>query len=127
MSTISDSKSLPAGQNLASAQYHIVEASSDETIILSGLKSAAAMGVLQNAPTLGVAARLAFLGRGKLVIDADATIGDLFMSDASGRGTVLTLGVATNVMIVAQGLETSQTGATNTAIDVKYMFSIAQI
>lgn len=91
-----------AGPN-GSGQYLFVKMSGSRTVTVCAANSDIPTGVLQNDPTSGVAANVAYAGPVKVVAGAAVTAGDTLMSDTSGRAITHT---STNPR-AGQALETA--------------------
>lgn len=81
-----DPISIEAGENLSTYQYHYVKVYTDGTAKLCG-DAELALGVLQNAPTIGQAANVSTGGESKVVAVSGVAAGDLVNSDSAGRAT----------------------------------------
>lgn len=74
---------------LGEKQYHFITLHTDGTAIVCGA-GGVAIGILQNTPGIGEAARVRVLGTSKLVMDAPVDEGILIKSIAGGAGTPVT-------------------------------------
>ena len=74
---------------LGEKQYHFITLFTDGTAIVCGA-GGVAIGILQNTPGIGEAARVRVLGTSKLVMDAPIDEGILIKSIAGGAGTPVT-------------------------------------
>jgi len=75
--------------SMAAVQYHFVTLHTDGTAIVCGA-GGVAIGILQNTPAIGEAARVRVLGTSKLVMDAAVNEGFPIKSIAGGAGTPVT-------------------------------------
>jgi len=105
---------LIAGVDLSAAQFKAVKMSTatDRCVILANTGGEAIYGILQNKPTLGLAADVGFLGVSKAAIGATVTVGQRLMTDTNAK---LIPATATNHAI-ARAIEG---GATDTIISVE--------
>lgn len=74
---------------MADKQYHFVTLHTDGTAIVCGA-GGVSIGILQNTPAVGEAARVRVLGTSKLVMDAAVDEGIPIKSIAGGAGTPVT-------------------------------------
>ena len=74
---------------LAAAQYHFIKLDTDGTAIVCSA-GGVAIGILQNTPAVGEAARVRVLGTSKLVMDAAVDEGIPIKSITGGAGTPVT-------------------------------------
>jgi len=74
---------------LAAAQYHFITLDTDGTAIVCGA-GGVSIGILQNTPAVGEAARVRVLGTSKLVMDAAVDEAVPIKSIAGGAGTPVT-------------------------------------
>ena len=71
---------------LADKQYRFVKVHTDGTLVIGGT-GGVTIGILQNAPAVGGAARVRVLGTSKLVMSADIVAGAIIKS-AAGAGVI---------------------------------------
>ena len=90
-----DGSQIAAG-NYSSSQFLAVTQSTtaDRTVVLAAAIGAQIYGVLQNKPTVGQAADVAFVGISKAVAGGTITRGDKLMTNASGQLITWTAGSA---------------------------------
>jgi len=74
---------------MAEKQYHFVTLDTDGTVIVCGV-GGVSIGILQNTPAVGEAARVRVLGTSKLVMDAAVDEAVPIKSIAGGAGTPVT-------------------------------------
>jgi hypothetical protein len=74
---------------LAAQQYHFITLSTDGTAIVDSA-GGVSVGILQNAPAVGEAARVRVLGTSKLVMNTSVDEGVLIKSITGGAGTPVT-------------------------------------
>ncbi len=98
---------LKAGADLSTKQYYLVKLDTSTGDIILADANAVCMGVLQNNPTLGEFAEVAWIAGGANVIAGGAiTIGATVMSDANGKAVVTTaagdniIGTATKAAVL---------------------------
>lgn len=89
--------SLVAAADLSADQFCFVAVNSSGEAALAGA-GAAALGVLQGAPTAGEAAQIRVMGVSKVVAGGTITAGNLISSNASGQAVAYTaLAVTTTI------------------------------
>jgi len=102
--------SAQAVADLSGKQWHIMRNAGVRQVDQASMSAAAfqtgPIGVLQNKPTSGRAATVAYSGESKIVIGAAVTAGRMLTTNGSGRGIVATSGH----IIIGRALTT---GATN--------------
>lgn len=83
-------RSLVCSEDLSSKQYYIVQL--DATGLLEVAEGATdlVVGVLQNAPESGQAARYRFLGTTKVVAGGSVSVGDWVTTDGNGKAVATT-------------------------------------
>lgn len=103
-----------AGTDLSAKQFRAVKlsTSTDRNVIVADTGGEAIYGILQNKPTIGLAADIGFLGVSKAAIGATVTMGQRLMTDTNAK---LIPATSTN-HAVAQAMEA---GATDTIITVR--------
>ena len=79
-----------AGENLASAQYYIVQLSATGNIEVAEGATDLIVGVLQNKPASGEAALYRFAGTTKVVASAAIAIGAFVTTTATGKAVTTT-------------------------------------
>ena len=87
--------SFKAGEDLSAKQFYFVKLSAAKTIVLCTGATDIAIGVLQNKPESGEAARVRMLGPTKVVADAALTYDDLVGTSADGQAAVMANGTDT--------------------------------
>ena len=73
-----------------SGQFLLVKCTTGGQATLCAANSDIPIGILQNDPTSGTAANVAFAGVSKVVVGASLSAGALLMSDSSGRAITQT-------------------------------------
>jgi hypothetical protein len=101
-----------AAADLSACQYHAVKINTSDAVALCSTAGEVSLGLLQNEPTLGQNADIAFAGIGKGILGGTVTYMDPLTSDASGHlikandndenviGRALKSGVATAIVPV---------------------------
>ena len=79
-----------AGENLSAKQYYFIKLDANGDVVACGLNEVS-IGILQNKPESGKAARIRMLGTGKLVMNEACDEGEALTSTAAGRGEVVDL------------------------------------
>ena len=79
-----------AGEALTDKQFHYVKLDANGDVVACGLNEVS-IGILQNAPASGKAARVRMLGTSKLVMNEACDEGEALTSTAAGRGEVVDL------------------------------------
>ena len=74
-----------AGADLSSSQYYLTKLDNNGNVVLA-TADAVVIGSLQNKPKAGEAATIAIGETVKVVAGGDVAIGDLIVSDESGKG-----------------------------------------
>lgn len=75
---------------LAAKQYYIVKQHTDGTAILSAAATDKHIGVLQNAPAVGQAALVRFIGTTKVVAGGTIAVGAWVTADSAGKAVATT-------------------------------------
>lgn len=75
---------------LAAKQYYIVKQHTDGTMILAAAGTDKLVGVLQNAPAVGQAALVRFLGTTKVVAGGTISVGAWVTADSAGKAVATT-------------------------------------
>lgn len=70
---------------LAAKQYYVVKQHTDGTAILSAAATDKHIGVLQNAPAVGQAALVRFIGTTKVVAGGTISVGAWVTADSAGK------------------------------------------
>lgn len=78
--------SAPAGADLSAKQYYFVRLSATGTVQLCDTEGELPCGILQNKPTSGQTACVAYGGVSKLVLGGTVDSNDEVMTDANGKG-----------------------------------------
>ncbi len=100
----------PAGADLSAKQYHFVKLNSSGQVVSVAAVTDKPYGILQNAPTSGLAAEVMLMGISKVVADADLAIGDQVGSSSDGQAATYAPGTDTTKYIVGEVL-TANTAA----------------
>ena len=79
---------LVAGADLSAVQYHFIMLDADGKAIVCGANGVS-IGILQNTPESGEAARVRVLGTSKLVMNEGVDEGEAITSIAGGAGEVV--------------------------------------
>ena len=82
---------LVAGADLSGVQYHFIKLDADGKAIVCGANEVS-IGILQNTPESGEAARVRVLGTSKLVMNEGVDEGEAITSIAGGAGEVVDAG-----------------------------------
>lgn len=77
--------SVDAAADLSAKQFTFVKATTSGTVDTITTTGNDALGVLQNKPTSGQAATVAYAGKVKVIAGATVTAGDLIQSDTAGK------------------------------------------
>lgn len=88
-------RSYIAGEDLSAKQYYFVKLSAAKTVVACSGTTDIAIGVLQNKPESGEAARVRLLGPTKVIADAALTYDDLVGTSADGQAAVMVNGTDT--------------------------------
>jgi hypothetical protein len=97
---------LLAGADLSAAQFRVVKlASTAGEVVLATANTDNAVGILQNNPTAGEAAEVAYLGISKAIASADVTAGEFVTANSTGQ--VTNINSTAGSTIVGQALEAS--------------------
>ncbi len=100
---------LLASGDLSSGQYKIVKAASTAgRVVVGAAGSDAIMGVLQNDPTDGQAAEVAFLGVAKVLAEASVAFGNFVTCSSTGRAKATT---TANDDVIGRALNTAPSSA----------------
>ena len=79
-----------AGEDLSAKQYYFVKLDASGNVVACGANEVS-IGILQNAPASGRAARVRLLGTSKLVMSETCDEGEALTSTATGTGEVVDL------------------------------------
>lgn len=98
---------LKAGADLsaATAQYKFVKLNAAKQVILCAAATDKPLGVLQNRPASGEAAKVCAIGVTKVRGDADLAAGDLIGTSGDGEADAKTPGTDTTEYVVGQVVE----------------------
>lgn len=97
---------IQAAADLSGKQYHIVRLSGvGLTNQASDATASSVAGVLQNKPTSGKQAAIAYAGVSKVVAGGSVTANDIVTSNSSGRAAT----VASGQMAIGRALDTAST------------------
>jgi len=96
-----DDLTLNTATDLSALQYHVVKISAEQTCAAATADTDVPLGILQNKPTSGEAARVRTAGKSKAVAGAAITVGDRLEVNASSR--VITW--ATSGFVVGKALQ----------------------
>lgn len=102
---------LKAGADLSAKQYYFVKLSGDFTVDVCSGTTDIPVGVLQNAPTLGEAANVAFFGLTKVSSDGALAVGNLIGTSADGQAAAYANGTDTTKYIVGHVVSASTAAA----------------
>ena len=86
---------IKAGGDLSTKQYYFVKLDSTQQVIIAAAATDKVLGILQNKPESGEAARVRIFGRSKVIGDAALSIGDLIGTSADGQADAKTPGTDT--------------------------------
>lgn len=93
-----------AGADLSAKQHHIVDVSADKTVVLASSAGQAALGVLQNDPVSGAAAKVRTGGVSKVLVGAGGlTAGAGVQANANGEAIAAATGDYTLGMCLIGG------------------------
>jgi hypothetical protein len=94
-----------AGADLSAKQYYLVKLTADNTVDLAGAGEQA-IGVLQNKPTIGLAARVRVFGVSRFINGTAGAIayGVKVTADADGKGVAATADTALYLGVVIDGV-----------------------
>lgn len=82
---------LVAGADLSNIQYHFITLDADGKAVACG-ENEVSLGILQNTPELGEAARVRVLGTSKLVMNEAVDEAEAITSTSTGAGEVVDAG-----------------------------------
>lgn len=103
--------SFEAGEDLSSNQFQFVTMESDGKVDLADAETDIVLGVLQNKPTAGQAARVMISGVSKVEADETLAAGNLVHPSADGQAAVFAAGTDTtkySAGIVLEGAAAGQ-------------------
>ena len=106
-----------AGEALTNYQYHFVKLDGSGGIVHCGTAKELSIGILQNYPANGRAARVRLLGTSKLVMGAACNENALITTNGNARGAVATAN-KDHVGAIALEAATAAVGATYDVIEV---------
>lgn len=84
---------IKAGGDLSAKQYHFVKLDSSQQVIICAAATDKAIGIVQNKPESGEAARVRIFGRSKVSGNGALSIGDVIGTSSDGQAQAA---VATN-------------------------------
>lgn len=108
-----------ADADLSANQYRFVTPTAANGCALAGA-NARALGVLQNKPTLGLAAEILTEGQTRVVAGGVFAIGDYVKTDANGRA-VQVAGEAAGVIVELVGIALEAAAALGDIVEIQLM------
>jgi hypothetical protein len=106
---------LTAAADLSSNQYYFVKLASATTVNVCTAVTDVPIGVLQNKPTSGQAAKICFLGVSKVSADATLAAGNVIGTSSDSQAQPLTVGTETTVYTCGQAITAAGAGEIATA------------
>jgi hypothetical protein len=101
---------LKANADLSAKQYLFVKIAAAKAVDVCSAATDRPVGILQNKPTSGQNAEVAFLGVSKVVCGGTITAGDQIGTDANGKAVSLAAGTDTTKFVVGIALEAGASG-----------------
>lgn len=95
-----------AGEDMSSAQYHIVQLDASGNAEIGEGATDLVIGVLQNKPKADEAALVRFLGTTKVIAGGSVSIGDYVTTDGSGHAVATT---TDGNIVIGRALEAADT------------------
>lgn len=113
-STINNEKTLLAGEDLSAKQFYIVQLDSSGDVEVGEGATDLLVGVLQNTPESGQAARYRFNGTSKVIASAAIAIGALVTTNNAGKAVTTT---TDKDVVIGRALEAA--GAAGDIIEIQ--------